>query len=71
MCSAEWVDSKNRSPGRFARFFDSNCLGVDQFLPLLDIAALPVVGLVALALTLATLTARWQFPRQIPERSGR
>jgi len=37
-----------------------------SFLPLLYIAALPVAGFVALILTLATLTARWQLPRQFP-----
>jgi len=41
-----------------------------SFLPLLDIAAQPVAGLVALGLMLATLTARWQFPRQIPGALG-
>ena len=41
-----------------------------SFLPLLDIAAEPVAGLVALGLMLATLTARWQFPRQFPGASG-
>jgi adenine/guanine/hypoxanthine permease len=41
-----------------------------SFLPLLDIAALPVAGFVALILTLATLTARWQFPGQIPGALG-
>ena len=41
-----------------------------SFLPLLDIAALPVAGFVALMLTLATLTARWQFPRQFPGALG-
>jgi adenine/guanine/hypoxanthine permease len=41
-----------------------------SFLPLLDIAALPVAGFVALILTLATLTARWQLPRQFPGALG-
>jgi AGZA family xanthine/uracil permease-like MFS transporter len=41
-----------------------------SFLPLLDIAAHPVAGMVALGLILATLTARWQFPRQIPGALG-
>ena len=41
-----------------------------SFLPLLDIAAQPVAGMVALGLILATLTARWQFPRQIPGALG-
>ena len=34
-------------------------------MPLLDIAAEPVAGMVALGLMLATLTARWQFPRRV------
>jgi AGZA family xanthine/uracil permease-like MFS transporter len=33
-----------------------------SFLPLLDIAATPVAGMVALAIILATLTARWELP---------
>jgi len=41
-----------------------------SFLPLLDIAAHPTVGFVALVLILATLTARWQFPRQFPGALG-
>ena len=41
-----------------------------SFLPLLDIAAEPVPGLVAWGLMLATLTARWQFPRQFPGALG-
>jgi AGZA family xanthine/uracil permease-like MFS transporter len=41
-----------------------------SFLPLLDIAAQPVAGMVALGLMLATLTARWQFPRQLPGALG-
>jgi AGZA family xanthine/uracil permease-like MFS transporter len=41
-----------------------------SFLPLLDIAAQPVAGLVALGLMLATLTARWQFPKQFPGALG-
>jgi adenine/guanine/hypoxanthine permease len=41
-----------------------------SFLPLLDIAAFPVPGLVALILILATLTARWQLPRQFPGALG-
>jgi adenine/guanine/hypoxanthine permease len=41
-----------------------------SFLPLLDIAAHPIAGMVALGLILATLTARWQFPRQIPGALG-
>ena len=41
-----------------------------SFLPSLDIAAHPVVGVVAMGLMLATLTARWQFPRQIPGALG-
>jgi AGZA family xanthine/uracil permease-like MFS transporter len=41
-----------------------------SFLPLLDIAAEPVAGLVAMALMLATFTARWSFPWQIPGALG-
>jgi adenine/guanine/hypoxanthine permease len=41
-----------------------------SFLPLLDIAAEPVAGLVACGLMLATLTARWQFPRGLPGALG-
>ncbi len=41
-----------------------------SFLPLLDIAAHPVAGMVGMGLILATLTARWQFPRQIPGALG-
>ncbi len=41
-----------------------------SFLPLIDIAAHPVAGLVAMGLILATLTARWQFPGQIPGALG-
>src|SRR5262249_47961828 len=37
-----------------------------SFLPLLDIAAQPLVGFVSLIVILATLTARWQLPRQFP-----
>ena len=46
-------------------------LVIISFLPLLDIVAEPVAGMVALALILATLTARWHFPRQFPARSVR
>ena len=41
-------------------------LVIISFLPLLDIAAQPVAGFVALAVILATLTARWELPRQFP-----
>jgi AGZA family xanthine/uracil permease-like MFS transporter len=41
-----------------------------SFLPLRDIAAYPVAGMVALGLMLAALTARWQFPRQVPGALG-
>ncbi len=37
-----------------------------SFLPLLDIAAQPIAGLVSLAVILATLTARWELPGRIP-----
>ncbi len=45
-------------------------LVIISFLPLLDIVAEPVAGMVALALILATLTARWHFPRQFPGALG-
>jgi AGZA family xanthine/uracil permease-like MFS transporter len=41
-----------------------------SFLPFLDIAAEPVVGMVALGLMLATLTARWRLPRDFPGALG-
>jgi AGZA family xanthine/uracil permease-like MFS transporter len=41
-------------------------LAIISFLPLLDIAAQPVAGFVSLAVILATLTARWRLPGQIP-----
>jgi AGZA family xanthine/uracil permease-like MFS transporter len=41
-----------------------------SFLPMLDIAAQPVVGMVALALMLATLTARWELPKRFPGALG-
>jgi len=41
-----------------------------SFLPLVDIAAHPTAGFVALVLILATLTARWQFPRRFPGALG-
>jgi AGZA family xanthine/uracil permease-like MFS transporter len=41
-----------------------------SFLPFLDIAAQPVAGMVALAVMLATLTARWRLPREFPGALG-
>ena len=41
-------------------------LVIISFLPLLDIAAQPVAGFVALAVILATLTARWELPGRLP-----
>jgi AGZA family xanthine/uracil permease-like MFS transporter len=41
-------------------------LVIISFLPLLDIAAQPVAGLVALGLILMTLTAHWELPRRLP-----
>jgi AGZA family xanthine/uracil permease-like MFS transporter len=41
-------------------------LVIISFLPLLDIAAQPVAGFVALGLILMTLTARWELPRRLP-----
>jgi AGZA family xanthine/uracil permease-like MFS transporter len=44
----------------------SIALVIISFLPLLDIAASPIAGFVALAVILAALTARWQLPKGIP-----
>ena len=41
-------------------------LVIISFLPLVDIARTPVAGMAALAVILATLTARWRLPREIP-----
>ncbi len=41
-------------------------LVIISFLPLIDVAAQPIAGFVALALILATLTAGWELPRKIP-----
>jgi AGZA family xanthine/uracil permease-like MFS transporter len=41
-----------------------------SFLPMLDIAAHPVAGMVALSLMLATLTARWELPGRFPGALG-
>ncbi|QEH36823.1 hypothetical protein OJF2_54080 [Aquisphaera giovannonii] len=41
-------------------------LVIISFLPLRDITAHPVAGLVSMAIILATLTARWKLPGQIP-----
>jgi AGZA family xanthine/uracil permease-like MFS transporter len=41
-----------------------------SFLPFVDIAAQPVAGMVALAVMLATLTARWRLPRAFPGALG-
>lgn len=41
-----------------------------SFLPLLEIAAQPIAGLAALAVVLATLTARWELPLRIPGAVG-
>lgn len=41
-------------------------LVIISFLPLLDIAAQPISGLVALAVILASLTARWKMPKDLP-----
>jgi len=41
-------------------------LVIISFLPLLDIAAQPVAGIAALAVILATLTARWELPGRVP-----
>jgi adenine/guanine/hypoxanthine permease len=44
----------------------SIALVIISFLPLLDIAGQPVAGFAALAVILATLTARWELPRRVP-----
>lgn len=44
----------------------SIALVIISFLPLIDIASQPIAGFGALAIILATLTARWQLPRQFP-----
>ncbi len=41
-------------------------LVIISFLPLIDIAAQPVAGFVALGIVLMTLTARWELPRRFP-----
>lgn len=41
-------------------------LVIISFLPLVDVASRPVAGFVALAMILATLTARWRLPKEIP-----
>ncbi len=41
-------------------------LVIISFMPLIDVAAQPVAGLVALVLILATLTARWRLPGRLP-----
>lgn len=45
-------------------------LVIISFLPGVDIMAHPVAGMTSLVLILATLTARWQFPRRIPGALG-
>ena len=44
----------------------SIALVIISFLPLIDVASQPIAGLAALAIILATLTARWELPRRIP-----
>ena len=45
-------------------------LVIISFLPLLDIASVPVAGFAALAVILATLTARWELPWKVPGALG-
>ena len=45
-------------------------LVIISFLPLLEIVASPVAGLAALAVILATLTARWELPGKVPGALG-
>lgn len=44
----------------------SIALVIISFLPLIDVAAQPVAGFVALAVILATLTAGWELPKKVP-----
>ncbi len=44
----------------------SIALVIISFLPLIDVAAQPVAGFVALAVILATLTAGWELPKKLP-----
>lgn len=44
----------------------SIALVIISFLPLLDVAAQPVAGFVALAVILASLTGRWKLPGNVP-----
>jgi AGZA family xanthine/uracil permease-like MFS transporter len=48
----------------------SIALVIISFLPLLDIAANPIPGFVALVIILATLTAQWELPRRVPGALG-
>ena len=48
----------------------SIALVIISFLPLLDVAAAPVAGFGALAIILATLTARWKLPGRVPGALG-
>ena len=41
-------------------------LVIISFMPLIDIAAQPIAGFAAMAVILATLTARWGLPRRFP-----
>jgi len=45
-------------------------LVIISFLPLLEVAGRPVAGMAALAVILATLTARWELPGRIPGALG-
>ncbi len=45
-------------------------LVIISFLPLLDIAAMPIPGFLALLLILITLTARWELPFKMPGALG-
>lgn len=45
-------------------------LVIISFLPLLDIAAIPIPGFLALLMILITLTARWELPFKIPGALG-
>ncbi|MGE3819992.1 MAG: permease [Isosphaeraceae bacterium] len=45
-------------------------LVIISFLPLIDIAAQPIAGFIALAIILMTLTARWELPGNVPGALG-
>ena len=62
VCSHEWLGQTAGAAAGLLGSLTAIALVLISFLPLLDIAAQPVAGLVALGLMLATLTARWRVP---------